>query len=104
MILKQILLKNKEMPANREGESEDIQADTVKGEFVEEEREIKAQRLIKTEEVKTQHCRDSIVDSSTSEGEFVGALHLSTSSWIESYIVLYRLGRVLRENRRFYVS
>ena len=65
--------------------------------------EREAQRLIKTEEVKTQYCRDSIVDSSTSEGESVGALHLSTSSCIESYIVLYRLGRVLRENMKMYV-
>ncbi|MFS7920522.1 hypothetical protein Hanom_Chr03g00225861 [Helianthus anomalus] len=43
-----MLLKNKGMPVNREGESEDRE---------------KAQRLIKTEDVKTQHCCDSIVDS-----------------------------------------
>ncbi|KAJ0670413.1 hypothetical protein HanOQP8_Chr13g0473911 [Helianthus annuus] len=38
-----------------------------------EDRERETQRLIKSEDVKTQYCHDLIVDSSTSEGESVGA-------------------------------
>ena len=52
-------------------------------------------------------CRLAIKDStlktpSTSEGEFVGALRLSTTSCIESSARYVRLGRVDRENRCLY--